>query len=513
MDRAAAEALNLDVSCTLLTPQQQEIVDVLRRRVSGSLEVLLRALDVKEPARRKEILDRFAADKAADDAALKKGLTTAAAIANAIPVVGPVLSAMLALAAQIGAAQGPIITPQPPREYAATIGAYRGFSPIGFYRGRGTLADPFNLARVQREFERYVDAKLDAYSAILGVELRCVFPRYHVAQGFTAKELQLLEGDADPIATTRALWDNQLVASYTGPRFLIDDLPDSGSAEFERIAAAAKTGGGAVALGGGGGQVPPLPVPPPAPGFDPERGRAWDLLFWAISRNVLVPQVSALRALLGNVVIGARREDNPYGFPIGPFRPDPVRAWEWNQGYDDAAARRAAPTGSLPYLSGALDQMIGTARSANPYGLDSGQPDPYRDRLRRDRGRLRGYDDGGGLFDAFRATAELLGTFNGSPPARLWRTYELVAFDGRGNVVALGAPQARTYRLSKDPAVGSGLAGAPGAWDQVTGGVPPGNFGLPARVLGRDATGRARPMSARFLRIKLGPSWAALLTR
>lgn len=90
-----------------------------------------------------------------------------------------------------------------------------------------------------------------------------------------------------------------------------------------------------------------------------------------------------------------------------------------------------------------------------------------------------------------------------------YKTYELVAELG-GRIVPAGTRGAQ-YSVVDTPQEGTGLAGNPGAWDQVTGGAPPASWGLPVKLLASDGY-RARPVANSWMNRRFGPSWASSLT-
>lgn len=108
-----------------------------------------------------------------------------------------------------------------------------------------------------------------------------------------------------------------------------------------------------------------------------------------------------------------------------------------------------------------------------------------------------------------RKIAELKGqgTGAGAGPV-LSKTYELVAEFG-GRIVPAGTRGA-SYSVVDTPGEGTGLAGAPGAWDSATGGQSPAAWGLPVKLLASDGM-RARPVANSWMARKFGPGWASSL--
>lgn len=115
---------------------------------------------------------------------------------------------------------------------------------------------------------------------------------------------------------------------------------------------------------------------------------------------------------------------------------------------------------------------------------------------------------GGGVYipppGPVLSTKEIFGVFRG----RVVPVFSILTRDGMRNHVKAGG----RVVVGVNSREGFGLGGIPGAWDQASGGVSPGNFGLDPQVgvVAWDGQ-RTRPVDAYTLGQLLGPNWRAVL--
>lgn len=231
---AAALAKNKadEPTCAALSPQERERALIVSRRVEGAYQLLVLAATTADPGRRAAIVPKEAADLLQAGGSPQDRV--ARALNEGLVLPGGVLSAFLR--AREATAPGMLFDVDP-RGLLRRLGSYRGFSPILFYRRRVGLARvrAWSLEEEAAEFGAFikaVDAKLDTYSHLAQVNLRCVFPRYHNRSAFTAAELDVLAtAPSAAVFDMRALRDS---ARYQ-PARLLDDLPEQGESAFEQL--------------------------------------------------------------------------------------------------------------------------------------------------------------------------------------------------------------------------------------------------------------------------------------
>lgn len=250
-------------SCKALSAAEQQVVDTLRERMRQAFNVALRDYQGKADAEKKSIAQSALDDeKRAADAKKSTGaalagagaavtaagtIAVAAGLVNAIPVAGQVASAVLAVVALIAqfvpfrAASVAQTLPATARETAATLGSYRGgMSPILFFAQEAAAGRAWDEDGYYQRYIAMVDAKLAAYSRLLGFDLRCAFPRWHQGHAFSAWTVGGLQASPTPALERQALLDDR---AQVIPGLLIEALPDEGTMEWQKFEQALRGAG------------------------------------------------------------------------------------------------------------------------------------------------------------------------------------------------------------------------------------------------------------------------------
>jgi hypothetical protein len=210
-----------------------ELRDSLAAKTSESVKTLA----LQDPGNQASLMKRWLEQKSAKDKEVVTALSAASIAANAIPMVGPVLSALLSIVSAVGgqAAVGPAPSSTPIREQFDRE-SYRGFSALYFVAERPITGDTWeevDRAKALRTtaFTDMVDRTLDVLSKALNLPLRCIFPAWWEpgSPKPSGQRLREFRNRALHFASDWEEFRGGASLDFGKPRFLIEYLPDPDS--------------------------------------------------------------------------------------------------------------------------------------------------------------------------------------------------------------------------------------------------------------------------------------------
>jgi hypothetical protein len=218
--------------CDALAENDQKMAIKLRDALSAKLEEMIKSLSALDPVNQKAAIAAFTAMKQQQDQILVASLSTAAAVANAIPVVGQVLSALISLVLAISHETASVGPPQvtPIRE-SFELNSYRGFS-AGLWNLERPIGEMPTYADVERAITRRqlgfiaeVDQALDTLTQAFHVQFACLFPRWFNGSSKTVPQLLYIRDLAERYKADPETFKAKAYLDPGKPRFLFEALP------------------------------------------------------------------------------------------------------------------------------------------------------------------------------------------------------------------------------------------------------------------------------------------------
>lgn len=229
-------------NCSAESQKYAEDYSKVRDALNAKYEQLVKMLAATDASAQTALTKSFLAAKAEADKAVMGGLAAAAAVASVVPVVGPVISALLNIisAASGGVAVGPMPQVTKVRDKFEWE-SYRGFSPGLFYAerpiGEYDTWDGVETALAQRrlQFVSRVDFVLDTLSRALRVDFFCIFPAWWERSNIDSRQLRQARALAQRWGADKAFMSKAQLDYGQKPRYLIELLPNPDSEEIKAL--------------------------------------------------------------------------------------------------------------------------------------------------------------------------------------------------------------------------------------------------------------------------------------
>lgn len=218
-------------------------VSELRDSLAAKTSESVKTLALQDPSNQAALMKRWLEEKSAKDKEVMTALSVASIAANAIPVVGPVLSALLQIVQVIGgqAAVGPAPNSTPIREQFERE-SYRGFSALFFQAERPVQGDSWeevdrNKALRSTAFVDRVDHTLDVLSKALNLPLRCIFPAWWEpgSPPPSPQRLREFRNRALHFASDWEQFRGGASLDFSKPKYLVEYLPDPDSEAIKAL--------------------------------------------------------------------------------------------------------------------------------------------------------------------------------------------------------------------------------------------------------------------------------------
>lgn len=163
-------------------------------------------------------------------------------MASQIPVVGAIISGLLAIFAKVGGGvatgPGPVYIPIRDR---FELESYRGFS-LGFYNSEHPVSGADwaeideGIAKRRLAYINRVEMTLDTLEKALGIDFRCVFPAWwERPEMLTPERLDRVRGYAARWGTNLTRFRSLAYLDEVKPRYFIELLPDPESESIKAL--------------------------------------------------------------------------------------------------------------------------------------------------------------------------------------------------------------------------------------------------------------------------------------
>lgn len=216
----------------------------LRDALMAKTNELVKVLATQDPANQLALTKQWMVDKAAKDKEVMTALSATSAAASAIPLVGPVLAAMLNIVAAVGGgvALGPSPQNASTRELFNRI-SYRGFSGFLYSAEHPPSGDDWDavgrsIDSINLQFITWVDSTLETLSKALRLPFKCIFPAWWEPRTLTPPtpaRLREMRFQAARFATEPGRFRAQAALDMGAPRYLIEFLPDPNSEAIAKL--------------------------------------------------------------------------------------------------------------------------------------------------------------------------------------------------------------------------------------------------------------------------------------